>query len=204
MTKKSYLTRQTLIQRARDPQDEAAWEEFISLYKNFIYHLLHKMNINANDFDDMVQLVLMKLWEGLKNYDSSRGKFRSWLGRLTKNAVINYLDKQMRQNHRKEEIRNTQELEFQIKNYQGGELEQLIEDEWQAYVTSIAFDNIKELFSGMAIEAFLLSQQGVTAVQIAVRLDLKKESVYVLVSRVKSKFIDEMRRLIRELESDGQ
>jgi RNA polymerase sigma factor (sigma-70 family) len=200
MTDDKYLTRQTLIMRACNQDDERAWEEFVEFYQRFIYHILHKMNISLNDFEDLVQVVLLQLWKGLSTYRAEESKFRTWLSRVTRNTVLSYLDKMQRQAKRQEQMGDLQEALHHLNSYSQAELEKMIESEWQAYVTTMALDNIKPLFSGMAIEAFLLNQKGKSGDEIAVVLDLKKESVYVLVSRVKSKFVDEMRRLISELE----
>ncbi|MCH2209045.1 MAG: RNA polymerase sigma factor [Lentisphaerales bacterium] len=200
MTDDKYLTRQTLIMRACNQDDESAWEEFVEFYQKFIYHILHKMNISLNDFEDLVQVVLLQLWKGLSTYRAEESKFRTWLSRVTRNTVLSYLDKMQRQVKRQEQMGDLQEALHHLNSYSQAELEKMIESEWQAYVTTMALENIRPLFSGMAIEAFLLNQKGKSGEEIAKALDLKKESVYVLVSRVKNKFVDEMRSLIRELE----
>ena len=90
MVNDKYITRQTLLVRARDPENGDAWEEFIKFYKPFICQILHKMNININDFDDLVQEVLLKLWKGLGKYDNDKAKFRTWLSYVTRNTVISF------------------------------------------------------------------------------------------------------------------
>ena len=201
MNQDKYLTKQTLLLRAKDPNDHEAWEEFVEFYKRFIYHILHKMNINTNDFDDLVQVVLVRLWEGLKSYERQDCKFRTWLSTVTKNTVLNYLDKQQRQIKRQEKLAELQDLQRSLDSFKLNDLEALIENEWRSYVSSRALENIKDSFSGVAIEAFVLSQkEGLSAEDIGERLEIKKESVYVLVSRVKSKFVTEIKHLINEME----
>jgi len=200
MSEDQYSTRQTLLMRAQNPDDHEAWDEFVTFYQRFIYHILHKMNINLNDFDDLVQVVLLQLWQSLANYSKLDCKFRSWLSRVTRNTVLNYLDKMNRQDKRQKQMGDYQENLQVLNSYSDTELENMIESEWRAYVTTLALDSIRELFSGQAIDAFLLSQKEKSAAEISEELGIKKESVYVLVSRVKSKFVDEMRRLVKELE----
>jgi RNA polymerase sigma-70 factor (ECF subfamily) len=195
-----YLTSQTLLMRAKNPDDHQAWEDFVAFYQRFIYHILHKMNISLNDFDDLVQVVLLRLWESLKNYEKMDCKFRSWLSQVTRNTVLNYLDKQQRQVKRQSQMGEYQDMQLKLNSYGDGELERLIENEWRAYVSTMALENIRKLFSGVAVEAFLLSQKEVSGDDIARELGIKKDSAYVLISRVKSKFIAEMKRLIHEME----
>ena len=195
-----YLTSQTLLMRAKNPDDHQAWEDFVEFYKRFIYHILHKMNISINDFDDLVQVVLLRLWESLKSYEKQDCKFRSWLSQVTRNTVLNYLDKKQRQDKRQTQMGEYQDMQLKLNSYGDGELERMIENEWRAYVSTMALENIKKLFSGVAVEAFLMSQKEKNGDEIAEKLGIKKESAYVLISRVKSKFIAEMKRLIHEME----
>lgn len=73
-------TRLTLLGRARDPEDETAWQEFAAYYRSFIRAVLTKMNVDANDLDDLQQEILLRLWKILGRYDEERAAFRTWLG----------------------------------------------------------------------------------------------------------------------------
>ncbi|MDD7986024.1 sigma-70 family RNA polymerase sigma factor [Lentisphaera marina] len=199
MSEDKYLTRQTLLIRAQNDDDHDAWEEFISFYKAFIYHILQKMNVRSrDDMDDLVQDVLVKLWKGLKTYDKSKSKFRTWISLITKNTVISFF--------RKKSVRpdlvgvESAELENNFTTYSESELEEIFENEWRAYLCTIAYENIQKLFTGNALEVFKLSQEGMSSGEIAEKLGLTKESVYVLSSRVKSKFTSEVKKLINNLE----
>lgn len=55
-------------------------------------------------------------------------------------------------------------------------------------------------FSPEILEVFSLSQEGMSSAEIAGKLGLTKESVYVLSSRVRSKFASEVKKLINNLE----
>ena len=198
MASEKYVTRQTLLIRAKDPKDENAWEEFILFYKPFICQILHKMNISFNDFDDLVQDVLVKLWKGLVKYDSDKSKFRTWLSCVTRNTVISYF----RAKSSRPSLETAEDLENQAKftSYSDSELEKIFEDEWRSYLCSLALENIKKLFTGNAVEAFKLSQKGLRPAEIAEKLGLSKESVPVLTSRVRSKFAAELKNLVVNLE----
>lgn len=198
MADESYLTRQTLLMRAQDPNDGDAWEEFVIFYKPFICQILHKMNINYNDFDDLVQDVLLKLWKGLESYDKNKSKFRTWLSHVSRNTVISYFrSRSIRPN-----IDNSDELETNnaFGSYSDSDLEKIFEDEWRAYLCSLALDKVKKLFTGHAVEAFTLSQKGKSPAEIAEELGLSKESVPVLTSRVRKRFASELKSLVQTLE----
>ena len=90
-----WITRATLLQRAKDPDNQAAWEELVTYYKGFILIVVRHMNISENDCDDLVQEVLIKIWRNLSKFeiDSDRAKFRTWLSTIIRNTVLNYIDK---------------------------------------------------------------------------------------------------------------
>ena len=154
------------------------------------------MNINENDFDDLVQEVLLRLWKKLGTYNPDEGRFRSWLARVIRNLVLDYLDSDSRRK-RKHELA---EQESYIYTVPQSEQEKMIEKEWKLYLTNLALDNMRKVFSGNAVDVLALSFKGMSNDQISEKLKIKPASVRVLKSRVHSRFIEEVKRLIRDLE----
>ena len=155
------------------------------------------MNVSAADFDDLVQNVLLKLWRSIVSYDPDKARFRTWLGVVVRNAVYDQFTEAKR--HGKllqHELDSLQMLEQEP----ASEIEQLIEKEWADYVTSLAMERIEKLFSEEAVKSFTMSHDGVSAKEIAEKLNLSPDSVYTLKSRVKSRFIKEIKAVIEELE----
>lgn len=200
MANEKYVTRQTLLMRAQDPQDSDAWEEFILFYKPFLFQILHRMNINFNDFDDLVQDILLKLWKGLSKYDKEKAKFRTWLSYVTRNTVISFFRSKSSRPDLMEMDAEALEQTAYINSFSTTALEKIFEDEWRAYLCSLAMENIKKLFTGNAVEVFTMSQKGMKPQEIADELNLTKESVSVLSSRVRSKFSAELKKLVNNLE----
>ncbi|MCM8530822.1 MAG: sigma-70 family RNA polymerase sigma factor [Lentisphaeraceae bacterium] len=198
MANEKYVTRQTLLLRAKDSQDVDAWEEFILFYRPFICQILHKMNIQFSDFDDLVQDVLVKLWKGLAKYDTEKSKFRTWLSHVTRNTVISYF----RAKSSRPSLGSSEEIEKQSKliSYSESDLEKIFEDEWRAYLCNLALEKVQKLFTGHAVEAFKLSQKGKSPGEIANDLNLSKDSVPVLTSRVRKCFTAELKKLVVNLE----
>ena len=62
MSNNNWNTRLTLLQRAKDPNDNQAWDEFAQYYFKFVKHVLSEMGVHANDKDDLTQEVLISLW----------------------------------------------------------------------------------------------------------------------------------------------
>jgi RNA polymerase sigma-70 factor (ECF subfamily) len=195
-----WKTSQTLLQRAKDPSDQQAWEDFVFYYEKFIFHILHKMNSSSADFDDLVQDILLKLWRNIGQYDREKARFRTWLGVTIKNTVLNYLGSKASRQKQQQISVDEQDSVIDLQVVSQPELEQVIEDEWKRYVSGLAMKNIQKIFSGKAIDVFELSLDGKTNDQIAESCELSIASVYTLKNRVKSRFVKEIKALMEELE----
>ena len=64
-----YQTRATLIQRVQNQQDEQSWAEFVQVYRRYIYAIIRSMNISEHDTEDILQQVLINLWNSLPKMD---------------------------------------------------------------------------------------------------------------------------------------
>lgn len=192
-----WKTRKSLILRAKNADDSQAWEEFVRYYERFIYHVLHRMKVSTSDFDDLVQNVLLKLWKSIAGYDSEKARFRTWLGVVVRNAVYDQFAETKRQ---RKLLENESEVLQRLEREPASEIEQLIEQEWAEYISGLAMERIEKLFSTEAVKSFTMSLDGSSAKEIAEQLNLSPDSVYTLKSRVKSRFIKEIKAVIDELE----
>ena len=88
-------THQTLIQRAKNPDDHQAWDDFVRYYKSFIKMVLRKSRISFNEEDDLIQTILLRVWKGLPKYEYNRqqARFRTWLSTIIRNAVITHVNR---------------------------------------------------------------------------------------------------------------
>ena len=77
----------TLLERVRQPDDQSAWNRFVSLYTPLLFAFARRAGMNDNDAADVVQdvfLVLMAELPGFE-YDVARKNFRGWLKTITVN-----------------------------------------------------------------------------------------------------------------------
>ena len=95
---KIYKTRETLLFRVKNQRDEKSWNEFVSYYKNYIYIVSRNMNLEHHDAEDILQRVLLKLWEKLPEfeYSTKKGTFRSFLCTIIRNMAIDLIKKKSR------------------------------------------------------------------------------------------------------------
>lgn len=189
-----WLTKKTLLQRAQDPDDSQAWEDFVSYYEGFISIVLSRMGLSTTEQEDLSQEILLKLWKNLKSFelDAERAKFRTWLSTLIRNRTLDYFRKSKRQ----PKMKTLEDIDI----ISEPELDKIVKKEWERYLTGRAMENVKKLFSGAAIRAFELTLLGKEADEISQDLDIGKESVKTLKNRVKVRLIKEIELLRRELE----
>jgi RNA polymerase sigma factor (sigma-70 family) len=189
-----WKTRKTLIERARDPNDSEAWDDFAAYYHSFIRMLLTKLRVASDDIKDLSQDVLLKLWRSLPSMDLglNDAKFRTWVATVIRNTVYTH-SAQTSSRQRRESM-------AVAPTSVPPDLEDIIEHEWREHVIEQVIDRLNSCFSGKAMDVFMLTLDGKAAEQIAAELDLTKDSVYVLRNRVRSRFLMEVRRMRNQLE----
>jgi len=195
----NWNTRRTLVQRAKDPNDQHAWDEFVRYYKPFIEVTLRRLTHRASEHDDLVQETLVMIWKSLSDFEfkPQPGSFRRWLSTLMRNRVIDLVRKNNSYESRKENAAEQKLIEDELSR---PEFEADIEREWERHITQAALSNIKQVFSGTAVTVFELTLKGRTAAEIAAELSINQDSVRTLKNRVKQRVIQEVKRLRSELE----
>jgi len=63
--------------------------ELIENHQQYIFNIALKMVNNIADAEDITQEILIKLVTNLSQYDSTKGRFRTWLYRITFNHFLN-------------------------------------------------------------------------------------------------------------------
>ncbi len=86
-------TRASLLIRVRDRADQAAWHEFVEIYRPVIPRLARQKGLQEVDAEDVAQQVLVAIAKVVeqREHDPKRAKFRTWLHRVAHNAILNAL-----------------------------------------------------------------------------------------------------------------
>ena len=194
MPKEQWKTRQTLINRARDPNDSQAWEEFTDYYKGFIRMVLMQLQAPQDDLEDLSQTILLKLWQNLSTVELGRdhARFRTWLGTVIRNTVYTHFSQAA--------SRKRREASAAVPNDVPADIEEIIESEWRNHIITLVIERLNASFSGKAMDVFTMTLDGKSVDDIASALELTKDSVYVLRNRVQSRFRKEARQLRSYLE----
>lgn len=84
-------TRDSLLLRLRDPENLAAWEEFVEIYQPVVYRTGLAKGLQHADALDLVQTVFISIAGSISNWEAKNenSRFRYWLLRVARNATIN-------------------------------------------------------------------------------------------------------------------
>jgi RNA polymerase sigma factor (sigma-70 family) len=201
MSNEKFQTRQTLLAKIKDNHDEQSWEDFTFYYQQFIYNIVRRMKMGHHDAEDLVQTIMLKLWNKMPEFEYKPGKgaFRGWLCRITQNETKNYLRKK-----NKHFDKNNEENNRSIPSSQYAtklpEIEEISRKEWQVYVTNLAWTNIKSAFNQNVQDAFVLIYSDKSTKEVAEELNLETNTVNVYKQRVRKRMVQEIKRLRRELD----
>jgi len=184
-------TKETLLQRLRDPDDGLAWEEFYQLYSGLIYHYAHQRGLNDTDAMEIVSECLAHLSRQMKEflYDRSVCKFRSYLRTIVNNKVVDHLRKK----------RPEQADDVMLANMKSGELDPdtLWDQEWQINHMMHCWQRIEKEIPPIQAEAFQLYViEEMPIKDVSEKLGLSTDNIYQIKTRLVRRLKDAMKDLI--------
>ena len=195
-----FNTRVTLISKLRQKHDSESWQRFIDQYKPYIFAVVSQTNVPYNDREDLVQNVLLALWERLPDFDyePEKCKFRSWMKVIIRNCVANYFQKNKR--HENDKIRHQKQmLVDDIGLSIISDIEKIADEEWKLYISDLAWKKVECEFKGKVAECFLMFMDGQEVEHICEKLDIKKNTAFVFRLRVQKRLRNEILLLEQEL-----
>lgn len=100
-------TRQSLLSRLKNWDDQESWKVFFDTYWKLIYSTAVKAGLHDAEAQDVVQDTVISVSRSIPNfkYDASKGSFKAWLLRLTGWRIADQLRKRQRKARR--EINNS-------------------------------------------------------------------------------------------------
>src|SRR5262245_60918130 len=199
-------TRQSLLSRLRDWQDQEGWREFFDTYWRLIYNVGRRSGLADAEAQDVVQNTFIYLARRMPKfrYDRGRGSFKSWLCRVTRSRISVF----RRRAEAKEPALPELALEDDEANIwesipdpASDPLDEIWQREWEDNLVKAALRRIRPRVSAEQLMIFEMAALGeVPLKQVARKLDVSLMQVYLARHRVGRLFKEEVARLRRETE----
>lgn len=177
-------TRDSLLVQVQDPANRDAWDLFARIYRPAIVRIAMARGLQDADAQDLSQQVLMAVasavgtWE--KRDESTR--FRHWLSRVTKNAILNALTRRP-----KDQAVGGSSIEELLREVADRDqaTTAFLENQLRRELYLQAAELIKEEFRPDSWQAFELSVTGERTIeQVAGQLGKSVGAIYTARSRI--------------------
>ena len=182
-------TRQSLLSRLKDWNDQESWKVFFDTYWRLIYNAAVKAGLTDAEAQDVVQETVISVLKSLPKfeYDAEKGSFKTWLLRLTSWRVLDQLRKRQRHIEPKAATRTstrTATIE-RVTDPVGMKLEAAWDDEWERNLMEAAIERVKRKVDPRQYQVFdLCVVREWSAARVARALKVNRGRVYLIKHRI--------------------
>jgi RNA polymerase sigma-70 factor, ECF subfamily len=193
----SYTT-PSLLLRIRNPSDAEAWKTFVDVYGRLVYRHCRSRGLRHEDAENVTQEVFAQISQSIRRFDyrPELGRFRDWLGTVTRNEINHFLKKEVRTargNGGAEEERALADIAARGEDTAWTE-------EFNAHLLATALARSRPHFEEQTWRAFeLVWLERRPAAEVANELRVPIDRVYVAKSRV----LERLQQEVQELAEDS-
>jgi len=183
------VTRASLLSRVRNASDHASWVEFEARYGELILRYALARGLQHADAEDVRQLVMMSLASALRkfNYSPQRGRFRDYLGRIVRNAVV-----RLRARPNRAATPLDTYVEATLCAEDKSETDSVWDQEWVDHHYRLALGSLRETLDPRSIDVFEQLVNGKSVAEVAADFGMSQQAVH----KVKQRARDRMRELV--------
>jgi RNA polymerase sigma factor (sigma-70 family) len=197
----SLPTRQTLLKRLKNLDDDQSWQDFFDIYWKLIYSVAAQAGLDHPEAQDVVQETVLSVAKKIGEYkaDPAFGSFKSWLLLITKRRIAD-------QFRRRPSGRTTPALKSgdttrtplveRVADPASLDWQQIWDDQWQKNLMEVAMERVKQQVSPR--DWLLFYQQVVKewrAGKVATKYNVSRASAYMAKYRISKLIKQEARRL---------
>ncbi|MFK7776317.1 MAG: RNA polymerase sigma factor [Saprospiraceae bacterium] len=67
---------------------QSAFKTIYEKYQAYVYTICIRYGVSPIEVKDTMQIIFMEIFKSLKNYDSSKSQFKTWLSRIAINQIL--------------------------------------------------------------------------------------------------------------------
>lgn len=188
-------TRDSLLLQVRDPANRDAWDLFVRIYRPAIVRIATARGLQHADAQDLAQQVLIAVAGAVSGWErrDPSTRFRHWLSRITKNAILNALMRRPQ-----DQAEGGGAIEDLLRDVVDPDVETtgLIESEVHKELYRQAARIVSTEFRADSWKAFEMSVAGESTIEeVALKLGKSVGAVYTARSRIMFR----LREVIKEL-----
>lgn len=195
-------TRATLINRLKDWEDQAGWQDFFDTYWRLIFSIATKAGLTREEAQDIVQETTLSVAKHMPTfrYDPSLGSFKSWLFNVTRCRIVDHIRRRSRLHIVHDE---TAEGETQAVNRIADpavvDWATFWEDEWEKNVVKVAVERVKRQVDPQKFQVFdFYINKGWEPKKVADSFGIAISQVYLIKHRITEMIKAEVERIGNE------
>ncbi len=189
-------TRQTLLSRLKDWNDQDSWKDFFDNYWKLIFTAAIKSGLNETEAQEAVQETVISVCKSVPDfqYNSGKGSFKKWLLTITRRRIADqfrkrdpYLQARVR---KPDDTRQTGTLD-RIPDTSVPDLDQIWDQEWEQNLVESAIERVKtkvdpkqfQIFDLYVLRQWTVSKVSQSLQVSAARIYLAKHRISALVKK---------------------
>lgn len=181
-------TRQSLLSRLKDYEDDDSWQEFFYTYWKLIYGTAMRSGLTEVESQEVVQETIIAVSKHMPDfkYDRTKGSFKGWLLQLTRWRIQDQLRKRLRDANlialEEDDSSRTQAMDSIPDPVR---IESVWEDEWQKNMVEAALQRVKDRVKPKQFQVFdLYVLKGWPISKITATLGVNFGQIYLAKYRV--------------------
>jgi len=185
-------TRSSLLERVRDLDDDAGWEEFNRLYRPLLMKYAQRRGLKGDEAEEIAQQCLEVIVTRIREFQR-RKSFRGWLRQMAENKIKHHLGRK----HAVEQPGMQAALAAKDRDLTPA---QIWEQQWNRTHLLYCVASLRNDFAPHTLQAFeLYVLHGMPVEQISQALGMSRNQIYVaksrVIRRIKDRFADMLEAL---------
>jgi RNA polymerase sigma factor (sigma-70 family) len=196
-------TRQTLLSRLKNWDDQKSWREFFNLYWRLIYGVARQAGLSDAESQDVVQETILTVAKQMPEfrYDKAKGSFKSWLRKTARWRIQDQFRRRQRDQRLTAASSDGDTAAAQPEATSDHDpFEAIWEEEWRQNLLEVAIDRVKKQVEPREFQVFdLCTNKQWSPARVARALHLFRPQVYYFNKKITRLIEREASRLNNEI-----
>jgi len=198
-------TRASLIQRLKNWEDQASWQEFFETYCRLIYGVAVKRGLTKTEAQEVVQETMISVAKHMPTfkYDPAIGSFKTWLLNMTRWRIADQVRKRLplaAVQENQDEVLLEEYENLGAANEVSPDLEKIWDAEWEKNLLEVAVSKARRRLDPQQYQIFdFYVNKAWAAEKVAKTLGISVNQVYLAKHRVTEMISNEVERLKKEM-----